>query len=84
MTKVGENFIENLDLIMSKLREIETILTNIIKLASNPALPLDFLKGLHNVKVYFFPSVCHSNVFDHTFSNFFLPHFTKHSQFLFH
>ena len=42
---------ENLDIIICKLRKIETILSNIIKLASNPALSLDFFKGLLNVKV---------------------------------
>ena len=41
---------ENLDIIINKLKEIETVLNNIIKLAKNSAIPLDFPKGLLNVK----------------------------------
>ena len=42
---------ENLGTIIKKLKEIETVLTNIIKLANNPTIPLDFLKRLLNVKI---------------------------------
>ena len=41
---------KNLDIIITKLKEIETISSNIMNLASNPVIPLDFLKGLLNVK----------------------------------
>ena len=37
---------ENLDSVIQKLKEIETLLTNIINLANNPAIPLNFLKDL--------------------------------------
>ena len=40
----------DLDLIIEKLKEIETRLQNIINLANNPAIPLNFLKSLLNVK----------------------------------
>ena len=40
----------DLDLIIEKLKEIETRLQNIINLANNPAIPLNFLKSLLNIK----------------------------------
>ena len=40
----------NLDLVIEKLKEIETRLQNIIKLANNPAIPLNFLKSLLNIE----------------------------------
>ena len=40
---------ENLDTIIQKVKEIEILLTNIISLANNPAIPLDFLRGLVNL-----------------------------------
>ena len=40
----------NLVLIIEKLKEIETKLQNITNMANNPAIPLNFLKSLLNVK----------------------------------